>query len=285
MPQRSIQVLVALLLVACGLLVAAALDHAEQEQASFHTQLAPLQNPTMTITSGRGRLLLAGTTASPDHEAALLQLAREQFPDTATQSNFQPGVITPDAWISTSYHLLRLLAATESAHATMGPGSIEIRAVSGDAATLTTRMNLLRENASAETLIDSDVLVVDTTTSFEQLCLQTFVQLGLKPVSFKQSSAEIRTSSFATLDRITDFASDCKHTKIAITGHADASGNESWNRQLSLARAQAVADWLVRGGIDPQRLLVQGAGSSVPIADNTTAQGRSLNRRIEFDLR
>lgn len=285
MPRSSIQIPIALLLVACGSLLSVALDHAEKEETPSYKQLAPLQNPSMTMISGRGRLLLAGTTASPDHEAALLQLAREQFPDTPTQSNFQPGIITPDSWIPTSNHLLRVLAATESAHATMRPGSIEIRAVSDDAGTLATRLNLLRGNVSAETLIDSDVFVVDTKTSFDQLCSQAFAQLVLEPVSFKQSSAEIRTSSFATLDRITDFANDCQHARIVITGHTDASGNESWNRQLSLARAQSVADRLVHAGIDPHRLLVQGAGSSVPIADNTTAQGRSLNRRIEFDLR
>jgi outer membrane protein OmpA-like peptidoglycan-associated protein len=52
-----------------------------------------------------------------------------------------------------------------------------------------------------------------------------------------------------------------------------------------MARAQAVADHLVKSGIDPERLLVRGLGSSVPIADNSTAQGRGLNRRIEFELR
>lgn len=285
MLRRSTQVPIALLLVACGSLLSVALDHAEKEETPSYKQLAPLQNPSMTMISGRGRLLLTGTTVSPDHEAELLQFAREQFPDTATQSNFQPGVIAPESWIPTSNHVLYVLAATEFAHATMRPGSIEIRAVSDDAGTLTTRLNFLRENVNAETQIDSDVFVVGTTTSFEQLCSQVFAQLMLEPVSFKLSSAEIRTSSFATLDRITDFASNCRHARVGITGHTDASGDESWNRQLSLARAQAVADRLVRGGIDPHRLLVQGAGSSAPIADNTTAQGRSLNRRIEFDLR
>jgi OOP family OmpA-OmpF porin len=87
------------------------------------------------------------------------------------------------------------------------------------------------------------------------------------------------------LDKIIEVADDCRDSTIAITGHSDSSGNETWNRRLSVARAQAVADYITRGGITPARLLVEGLGSAVPIADNATAQGRSINRRIEFELR
>ncbi len=104
-------------------------------------------------------------------------------------------------------------------------------------------------------------------------------------MEFRQSSAELRTSSYATLDKVIDLANDCRDNRIAITGHSDASGNEVWNQRLSLARAQAVADYLIRGGIEPTRLIVAGAGSSSPVADNSTASGRSRNRRIEFELR
>ncbi len=63
------------------------------------------------------------------------------------------------------------------------------------------------------------------------------------------------------------------------------SGNEARNRQLSLARAQSVADYLVRNGVPASQLIVAGVGSSDPAADNATAYGRGLNRRIEFELR
>ena len=106
-----------------------------------------------------------------------------------------------------------------------------------------------------------------------------------EPVAFHRSSAEIRTSSFATLDRIIEIANDCRDNSIAIIGHSDALGDESWNRRLSRARAQAVADYVIRAGIQQQRVVVEGLGSSQPIADNSTAHGRGLNRRIEFELR
>ena len=53
---------------------------------------------------------------------------------------------------------------------------------------------------------------------------------------------------------------------------------------VSLIRAQAVADQLINRGVDPARLTVAGLGSTEPVADNNTARGRELNRRIEFAL-
>jgi outer membrane protein OmpA-like peptidoglycan-associated protein len=69
-----------------------------------------------------------------------------------------------------------------------------------------------------------------------------------------------------------------------ITGHTDSSGDESWNERLSLERANTVATYIEGGGIAATRLIVAGAGSSEPIAENDTSYSRSLNRRIEVVL-
>ena len=147
------------------------------------------------------------------------------------------------------------------------------------------RLENLRSGVPASVQLVTDILVVRSTASLDELCRKAFSAMALGPVSFMESSAEIRSASLVTLDRITEFAHDCPSAKIAITGHSDASGDEAANRALSLARAQAVADYLVSNGIEPQRLVVLGAGASRPVADNATAYGRQLNRRIEFELR
>jgi outer membrane protein OmpA-like peptidoglycan-associated protein len=68
---------------------------------------------------------------------------------------------------------------------------------------------------------------------------------------------------------------------VVIEGHADAAGAQDFNDKLSQARAQAVADYLVKNGVRKNRLTVQGRGSSVPIASNDTPEGRGKNRRVE----
>ena len=124
--------------------------------------------------------------------------------------------------------------------------------------------------AAARVEAGDDVAVVRKPTSLNELCHMNFANTVTESVDFRQSSAEVRTSSHSLLDRIIDIANDCRAYRIAITGHSDASGDENRNRKLSRARAQAVADYLVRGGIQPQRLIVDGVGSAEPVADNAT---------------
>ncbi|AJF07896.1 hypothetical protein GSUB_04035 [Geoalkalibacter subterraneus] len=69
---------------------------------------------------------------------------------------------------------------------------------------------------------------------------------------------------------------------ILVAGHTDSLGSESYNKDLSMRRAQAVVDYLVsEHGIDRKRLVARGYGEAQPVADNSTAEGRYQNRRVE----
>ena len=72
--------------------------------------------------------------------------------------------------------------------------------------------------------------------------------------------------------------------KVIITGYTDNVGAPDFNSKLSLQRAEAVRDALVSLGADPNRLQVHGAGEAKPIADNSTAEGRAKNRRVEVEV-
>jgi outer membrane protein OmpA-like peptidoglycan-associated protein len=65
-------------------------------------------------------------------------------------------------------------------------------------------------------------------------------------------------------------------------GHADSVGSDEYNLQLSRLRAEAVARYLVSKGISPERISVEGYGSSRPIGKNDTEEGRSKNRRVDI---
>lgn len=122
-------------------------------------------------------------------------------------------------------------------------------------------------------------------TSAASLCAKALVNFRAEPVKFEESATSIRSSGKAVLDRVVELASTCRESVIEITGHTDSSGDEAWNRILSVQRAQTVADYIAARGIATGRLVVIGAGSSKPIADNARRFGRSLNRRIEIAIR
>jgi outer membrane protein OmpA-like peptidoglycan-associated protein len=67
---------------------------------------------------------------------------------------------------------------------------------------------------------------------------------------------------------------------VHIEGYTDSDGDERANLALSVARAEAVVDALILRRINPERLYAVGYGEANPIADNATAEGRRLNRRI-----
>ncbi len=106
----------------------------------------------------------------------------------------------------------------------------------------------------------------------------------LNNIFFETAKAELRPESFAELDRVVKLLHDNPNMEIAIGGHTDNVGTASFNDQLSQARAQAVATYLISKGIGTKRLKVKGYGDTKPVATNDTEEGRQLNRRVEFTI-
>jgi outer membrane protein OmpA-like peptidoglycan-associated protein len=72
---------------------------------------------------------------------------------------------------------------------------------------------------------------------------------------------------------------------IDINGHTDNTGSDELNQKLSESRANSVKQYLLENGIGENRITATGYGESKPIADNKTAAGRAMNRRVEINLR
>ena len=73
-------------------------------------------------------------------------------------------------------------------------------------------------------------------------------------------------------------------TNILIVGHTDNTGGDAHNMDLSVQRAAAVKSYITANNVAASRLTIQGKGESEPIADNTTVDGRSQNRRVEVAI-
>ena len=106
----------------------------------------------------------------------------------------------------------------------------------------------------------------------------------LNNIFFDVDKYELKEKSTVELEKIVRFMIDNPTVRIQISGHTDNTGSADHNKQLSLRRATAVYNYLVRRGIKETRVTFLGYGSDKPIADNTTEQGRQLNRRIEFSI-
>lgn len=102
-------------------------------------------------------------------------------------------------------------------------------------------------------------------------------------IRFKTNSAEILAESHGVIKEIADVMKENQDLKIKIVGHTDASGNDAQNQTLSEKRAESVKNYLKTVfSIDEKRMKTEGKGSSQAIDDNSTAEGKANNRRVEF---
>ena len=103
-------------------------------------------------------------------------------------------------------------------------------------------------------------------------------------IFFKFGKAVIQRRSYPILDEIAQAMKDHPNWKVEIQGHTDNVGSASYNKKLSRRRAFAVYKYLISRGISPSRLTYVGYGEERPIADNSTPEGRAVNRRVEFHI-
>ncbi|WP_224364414.1 OmpA family protein [Hyalangium versicolor] len=102
-------------------------------------------------------------------------------------------------------------------------------------------------------------------------------------VYFDSDNAKIQSRSFKLLDQVAKVVLEHPELeKVWIEGHTDERGSNDYNSELSQRRAEAVRDYLIKKGVSPKRLEAKGMGRSLPVAPNTTEQGRAANRRVEF---
>ncbi len=101
-------------------------------------------------------------------------------------------------------------------------------------------------------------------------------------ILFAVNSAELSASAKRDIDGLVTTLQKYQGTNIIIEGHTDNTGSRELNQGLSERRAQAVANYARSRGVEASRMQAKGYAFDQPIADNTTAEGRSQNRRVEI---
>ena len=110
------------------------------------------------------------------------------------------------------------------------------------------------------------------------------INYAAQNIYFATGKATLLSKSFKGLNEVAKVLKDDAELKLAIDGHTDNVGTDNLNQKLSENRAAAVKAYLVKQGIDADRLVSAGYGETQPVADNKTAAGRQKNRRVELKL-
>lgn len=103
-------------------------------------------------------------------------------------------------------------------------------------------------------------------------------------VTFDVGSYTLKPDFRATLDKVAESLKQYPNSLIDVYGHTDSTGSEAYNQTLSENRARTVANYLTTQGVAPARIRSQGFGETMPVADNTTEEGRRKNRRVEIKI-
>lgn len=100
-------------------------------------------------------------------------------------------------------------------------------------------------------------------------------------ILFATNSSELTPASRSALLKFVHSLKNSPDTDITIYGHTDNTGSRAVNERISKERAEAVANFLVGNGISRSRITTEGLAYDQPVADNSTAEGRAQNRRVE----
>ncbi len=103
-------------------------------------------------------------------------------------------------------------------------------------------------------------------------------------ITFAFGSADLDSRFFPVLDSVSKVVKKYDQTLVEVAGHTDSVGSSESNQSLSERRANTVAQYMISRGIVRERTIIVGAGENRPVADNGSAEGRALNRRVELSL-
>jgi outer membrane protein OmpA-like peptidoglycan-associated protein len=114
---------------------------------------------------------------------------------------------------------------------------------------------------------------------------QEGVTISLEAIRFAPDSPELLSAEQAKLDSIGEILARYPDRDILVAGYTALAGSAGGRKELSLQRAAAVAEYLIRRGVRAEdRVVIRGYGAERPLADNNTAEGRERNRRVEITI-
>jgi outer membrane protein OmpA-like peptidoglycan-associated protein len=227
-------------------------------------------------------LTLTGDAPDVAFRERVAQTVPERFGDIAVRDSLSVRDGAADGTDTVLQAALAELAAFEEGDVVLRDGRLEISGTlrpGSDPSAVKQRV----ESALADGFVLDFQATAAAPAAVAEECQSALSELlAGRSVQFAFGSADLDTASHALLDDIAEAAGRCPDAALEVAGHTDSAGDAEFNQRLSLARARSVVAYLTARGVAASRLEAVGYGESQPRADNTTAQGRRENRRIEI---
>ena len=240
--------------------------------------------------SQEGAVLLRGRLSDERLRDAVQSLARAEFGLPAVQMSARLDPDLPEGWPLRALLAVDTLAQLEYGMVRMRPDQFDVSGVSGNAAASEEISRVLADKLGQGAVFNLNIRYDER---FDPVAMQPtparcerWIQeiLDGEQITFDPGSASIVTGAARLLDKIAETLRECGRMEMEIAGHTDSQGGLEGNMRLSQRRAEAVKAALLGRGAPVGDFVVMGYGPEFPIADNSTADGREANRRIEFRL-
>lgn len=254
-----------------------------QWEGEIKPPVIPLSEGNIQLSIVKGKVSLAGVVASQDEKEQLINAAAVQYGSINIMDQLVVG-----EHIKPRDNFAELLSsfALNDGVLRLRNGQVTVTAIVESEAIKRSIGENLVEALGREYKLSNRIKVVlppPPEPDPREICQAKLIEImSDSKVYFELSKAQIKPDSYPLLDNIVLVLSECSDSSIEVAGHTDVTGTQEFNVILSQARAQAVVNYLQTKGVSAGQLTSQGYGSSRPIQDNKTREGRIANRRIEF---
>lgn len=260
----------------------ATIAYADNLPSPATTTMSTVQNPASSAPLANATLapvVMSGTVPDEGTKQALLNRLRELYGDRVVDQLKVGNVRTPPQWsqIAVSSIQPTLKGVTQGRLDILGANITLHGNVTSDATRIQLEKQLALGLPAAYTVNNKLDVVAQEQAIVDKA-------LANRIIEFQSGSAVLTPAGQSILNEMAVALNKVGGRSVRIIGHTDDQGLPTSNLTLSLSRANAVKTYLIQKGLRAESFTAQGLGSTKPIADNATEEGRRRNRRIEFDV-
>ena len=236
-----------------------------------------------TKEQGKKVILIKGVVPNDKIHQKLITQAKKLFGEMNIIDELEENEGTPQGWYKSAKLGIKHLQTTQYGHFEIINDEFNFE---GQMETKEKKLKLLNSlNKNLDNYYVGNYTI--NTPKIKISCQKEITRLVSKHnIHFHYNKAHIKKESYLLLNNIAHTIKNICHEEVVIVeGHTDSSGKKSYNKELSIKRANSVKNYLLTQGVEKLRIEAIGYGESRPIASNKTKNGKRQNRRIEFKIK